>query len=113
MKIISNDQALRRHNNKFCTVTEYDIQDKDLDFAIIKITGRYPEERRVINIECKEVAYVHEGQGTIEINGKGHALKAGDLVLVEAGEKFCWEGNMTLFISCHHAFSLDQHHEVD
>ena len=113
MKIISNKQTIKKNNNEACVVTEYNVGDKELDFAVVKMTGRYPRERRVTNKECKEIVYIHEGQGKVEINGKECKLNAGDLVLIEAEEKFYWEGNMTLFISCHPAFTIEQHQEVD
>lgn len=90
-------------------MTDYEIGDPDIDFARIIIKGRYPDTGLVTNTQSKEVVYVHEGNGNIEINGEKYILKAGDLVLIEAGEKFYWDGNMTLFISCHPAFTVEQH----
>lgn len=113
MKIAYKKQMIERKNSENCVVTEYPMIDSDIDFAIVKIIGRYPEKRRVVNITCKEVVYVHEGKGTVEVNGEGYALSAGDLILIEAGEKFCWEGSMTLHISCHPPFNVDQHQYID
>lgn len=113
MKIILNNQKVKRNNNDVCVVTDYNVGDTELDFAIVTIMGRYPSERRVVNIECKEIVYIQTGQGKVEVNGNEHELNAGDLVLIEAGEKFYWAGNMTLFISCHPAFTVDQHQAVD
>jgi mannose-6-phosphate isomerase-like protein (cupin superfamily) len=113
MKILRNEQTINRNNSDGCVVTEYDVGDKEIDFAMVTITGRYPHEKRVINQECKEIVYIHEGKGRVEVDGKGYALSPGDVVLIEAGEKFYWEGHMTLFISCRPAFTVDQHQAVD
>ena len=113
MKKLSKHQSRLHKNSDLCVVTEYDMGDPELDFAIAKISGRYPAERYVTNTKCKEIAYIQEGAGKIEVNGVEHPLTAGDLVLIEAGEKFYWEGHMTLFMSCHPAFTIDQHQLVD
>lgn len=112
MKLISKEQSVLRRNSEICLVTEYEIGDSDLDFAIVTITGRYPGEGRVTNAQSKEIVYIHEGNGSVEVDGENYPLKAGDVVLIEAGEKFYWDGNMTLFISCHPAFTVEQHQRV-
>lgn len=112
MKIISRAQAVLRKNSEICLVTEYEMGDPDIDFAAAEITGRYPDKGRVTNTQSKEIVYIQEGTGTIEVDGKSYPLKAGDVLLIEAGEKFYWEGNMTLFISCHPAFTVEQHQRV-
>ncbi len=89
------------------------MDDQELDFAIVTLSGRYPEGRYAINTKCKEIVYIQEGAGKVDVNGEQHSLTAGDLVLIEAGEKFYWEGHMTLFISCHPAFTIDQHQLTD
>jgi len=113
MKIAYKKQILERNNSELCVVTEYPLLDSDIDFAIVKINGRYPESKRAVNLACKEIVYVHEGQGQVEVNGESYSLSAGDLVLIECGEKFIWEGRMMLHISCHPPFSVEQHQHVE
>jgi mannose-6-phosphate isomerase-like protein (cupin superfamily) len=112
MKIISKEQTVIRMNSDLCRVTEYEMGDPDLDFASVTISGRYPDAGRVTNTQCKEIVYIHVGNGNVEVEGKNYPLKAGDLVLIDAGEKFYWDGNMTLFISCNPAFTIEQHQLV-
>lgn len=112
MKIISKEQSILRQNSEVCLVTEYEIGDSDIDFATITLTGRYPAEGRVTNTQSKEIVYIHEGQGNIEVDGTNYPLKAGDVLLIEAGEKFYWNGNMILYISCYPAFTVEQHQRV-
>ena len=102
-----------RKNSDICVVSEYAILDKDLDFAIANISGRYPESRYAVNKLCKEIVYIQQGAGKIVVNGIDYELNMGDVVLIEAGEKFYWEGELTLCISCHPAFTVNQHQLVD
>jgi mannose-6-phosphate isomerase-like protein (cupin superfamily) len=113
MKISFKHQAVEKANSAACTVTEHDLNNAMLDAAIATIAGRYPDERQVVNQQCDELAYIFEGEGKIVINHEEHKLSAGDVVLIEAGEKYFWEGNMRLFLSCRPAWKKDQHKIVD
>ncbi|KTD24941.1 Uncharacterised protein [Legionella lansingensis] len=113
MKVIFKDQTTERKNSDRCIVTEYPIGAPHIDFAVVKIKGRYPDNRRTTNLVCQEIVYVHFGHGRVVVNEQETQLNAGDVVLIEAGEKYFWEGNMELFISCRPAFHIDQHQLVD
>lgn len=113
MKLSLKHQTTTKTNSTACTVIEHSLNNKMLDIAIAQIDGRYPDHRRVVNQECSELAYVFEGKGRIVVNNKEHHLNAGDAVLIEAGEKYFWEGNMQIFISCHPAWNKEQHLIVD
>lgn len=113
MKISFKHQASEKANSTTCSVTEHALNHEMLDVAIATITGRYPDERRIVNQQCDELAYLFEGKGKIVINHEEHKLSAGDVVLIEAGEKYFWEGNMKLFLSCRPAWNTDQHQVVD
>jgi mannose-6-phosphate isomerase-like protein (cupin superfamily) len=113
MKISLKNQTIERKNSDLCHVTEHPLDDSMLNFATIKLTGRYPDVKRATNQQCKELVYVHEGSGEVVVEGERYVLNAGDIVLIEAGEKYYWQGNMHLFISCHPAWTKDQHQLVD
>jgi len=113
MKISLKHQAIKKKNSEVCLVTEHSIGDEMIDFAIAKISGRYPDNQRVTNKLCKEIVYIQEGKGKVVVEGIEYVLQAGDVVLIEAGEKFYWEGNMSLFISCRPAFTPEQHQLVE
>ncbi|EHL32109.1 cupin domain-containing protein, partial [Legionella drancourtii] len=66
-----------------------------------------------MNKKCKELVYVQNGTGKVVVNNIEYLLNVGDVVLIEAGEKFYWEGNLTLSISCNPAFNIEQHQIVD
>lgn len=68
MKISFKHQAIEKTNSTVCSVTEYALNNEMLDAAIATIAGRYPDERRVINQQCDELAYVLEGEGKIVVN---------------------------------------------
>ncbi len=113
MKLSLKQQANKKINGNTCTVFEYALNSDMFDVAVVKITGRYPHERRVTNTACVELAYVCEGQGKIVINHVEQQLNIGDIVVIEAGEKYYWEGVMQLFISCRPAWNNEQHQIVD
>lgn len=113
MKISYRNQTVERKNSDVCVVTEYPIIDKDLDFAIVNVSGRYPNCKHAMNKKCKEIVYVQNGTGKVVVNDTEYLLNVGDVVLIEAGEKFYWEGNLTLCISCNPAFNIEQHQIVD
>ncbi|KTC86609.1 cupin domain-containing protein [Legionella brunensis] len=113
MKIALKQQTTERKNSEYCLVTEYPIGEKAIDFAVVKLSGRYPDERRASNLVCQEIVYIQKGNGRVVVEGKENILNAGDVVLIEPGEKYFWEGHMELFISCHPAFHIEQHQLVD
>jgi mannose-6-phosphate isomerase-like protein (cupin superfamily) len=113
MKIALKKQAIQKTNSKTCSVKEYPLNDDMLDITIATISGRYPNTGRIVNKECKELAYVQEGEGKIVINGKDTSLNMGDAIIIEAGEPYYWEGNMQLLLSCRPAWSVAQHQQID
>lgn len=87
MKVcLKADRKIKQPSSN-CTVTEYPLLgEKNIDFAIATLSGRYPENGFVINTLSKELAYVSEGVGKLVIEGKTIELKSGDVLLIEAGE---------------------------
>jgi|SRR5579872_3479554 len=113
MKIISKQESFERKNSDACIVTEYPMIDESIDFAIVHINGQYPLEKKAVNKKCKEMVYVEKGSGEVIVNDKKYLIHAGDVILIEAGEKFVWKGIMTLHISCRPAFTKEQHQIVE
>ena len=113
MKFISKNQTKIFKNSENCTAIEYPAGDKDINGAVIELTGRYPIKGRIVNLKCKELAYVIKGSGKIVVEGKEINLNEGDLILIEPGEKYFWEGNSKIFASCTPAWYLEQHKEVE
>lgn len=114
MKVVYKNQTKKFKNSENCFATEYRFNDcNDINGAIVEIAGRYPDKGRVLNLECKELAYVIKGTGKIVIEDKEVELQEGDLVLIESGEKYFWDGDLTMFVPCVPAWRPDQHQEVD
>jgi mannose-6-phosphate isomerase-like protein (cupin superfamily) len=113
MKFVKKESALKKSNSSTCTVVEYALNHPKFDVATTTISGRYPETRRASNVECAELAYVIAGNGKIVIDNETLLLNSGDVVLIEAGEKYYWEGSMQLLLSCNPAWHAEQHQLVD
>jgi len=113
MKLIHKNQTKTFKNSENCTAIEYPLGDKDINGAVVELTGRYPNKGRVVNLKCKELAYVIKGSGKIVIEGKEINLKEGDLILIEPNEKYFWEGKLRIFTSCLPAWYPEQHKEVE
>ena len=109
MKTCNGGQTIERKNSEHCVVTEFPIKDHDINFAIVKVLSRYPDSGFATNTVSKEIIYVQEGTGKVVVNDVGYALIKGDVVLISPNEKFYWDGNMTLHISCTPAFTPEQH----
>lgn len=113
MRIIYKNQTKVFKNSDACTAIEYPLDDKDINGAVIELNGRYPIKGRAMNLECKEMAYVIKGSGKVAVEGKEIKLNEGDLVLINPGEKFFWEGNLTMFMPCTPAWNHEQYKEVE
>jgi mannose-6-phosphate isomerase-like protein (cupin superfamily) len=113
MKISLKHQSLEKKSSDACVITEHPLEDEMINVAIAKVTGRYPATGNTLNQICKELAYIYEGTGKVVVNSKEQVVKAGDVVLIEPGEKFHWEGNMSIFISCTPAWTKDQNIMVE
>ena len=92
---------------------EYNIEDKDINYCIVDINGRFPKQKWAVNRRCKEMAHVLSGAGIICVEGKVYNLKQDDVVLIDINEKYYWEGNFRLGIPCSPAWYPAQHEEID
>ncbi len=101
-------------NSKDCTVWEYVVPTERFSFATTLIDGRYPDEKRVTNLECEEIYYVISGSGTVYSEKGIFNLEAGDLYFFEQGEKYYVEGdNLFLVLVNAPKWTPDQHEIVD
>ena len=113
MKIVKTSEAKKRRNSSVCTAIEYPLDDEDINCAVIKLSGRYPDKGRVVNKKCKELVYVVEGDGKLVVEGKEIRLKEGDQVLIEPGERYYFKGDMKFVVPCVPAWYAEQHQEVE
>ena len=92
---------------------EYNINDKDINYCIAEINGRFPTEKRAVNRKCKEMAHILKGSGRIVVEGIEYLVKEDDVVLIYPNERYYWEGNLKLGIPCSPAWTHEQHEIVD
>ena len=102
MKHVSKENALVIKNSDTSSLLEYSValSDRDIDFAINNIDGRYPERGYCTNKVCKELVYVLSGDGSLNKQEESVSFRQGDLLLIEAGEVYYWEGHCELIMSC-------------
>ncbi len=112
MKIVKIDQV-KIFNAANCVVLEYPLEYPDINGSVAKISGRYPENGFAVNEVCRELGYVINGKGSIGTEDQELELGEGDLVAIEPGEKFYWQGNFTLFLPCAPAWNPGQHKFID
>ena len=55
MKEAKLEQAKEFKNSDSCIALEYPLGDKDINAAVVKLNGRYPEKGMAVNTECKEI----------------------------------------------------------
>lgn len=114
MKITKFAESKEFKNPGSCVVNEYPLHWKELNIALAKITGREPAKGFEMNLECKEACYIISGKGTI-ITGDGNkqSFVKGDIVYIEAGEKYYWEADCEMLIPCTPAWTIRQHKYID
>lgn len=90
------------------------MEDPDINGAIAKISGKYPDSGFVVNEECKELLYVISGTGKLTTKDESVELNPGDQVLIDQGELFRYEStqNLVVLAACSPAWRPEQHKEV-
>ena len=110
MKIVQSDRAKIVVNSDTSKLLEYAIElnDKDVDFCINTISGRYPEKGYCTNEKCKEICYVLEGNGTINKKEEKIQFNQGDVILIDKEEVYYWDGNCEIIMICTPAWYKEQ-----
>ena len=101
MKIVKSSDAQIIKNSDTSNLLEYSIglNDKDIDFCINTINGRYPKKGYCTNEKCKEICYILEGKGT---------LNKKDVILIDKEEIYYWNGNCKIMMICTPAWYKEQ-----
>jgi mannose-6-phosphate isomerase-like protein (cupin superfamily) len=113
VKIVRKQETVPHQNNEVCEAFAFPTNDKDISVALIELTGRYPTKGTVLNEKCKELAYVIKGSGKLVVENKEVLVEEGDLVSIDPGEKYFWDGNLTLLVLCVPAWYPEQHKESE
>lgn len=111
MKIIRANDAEKQKYAETSSVLEYStlLDEKNLDFCINQVTGRYPMEGYCSNLEVEELCYVLDGAGTIYKKGDEPIhFGAGDVIFIHKKDIYYWEGDFKIGIVCSPAWSKEQ-----
>ena len=110
MKIVKSSDAQIIKNRDTSKLLEYSIclNDKDIDFCINTISGRYPQKGYCTNEKCKEICYILEGTGTLNKKDESINFEKGDVILIEKEEIYYWNGNCKIIMICTPAWNKEQ-----
>ncbi len=113
MDIIRGSEKRTIRAAKTTVIHEYDTRDAFISGATAEINGRYPEKGYVVNKTHKELVYVISGQGAyLTPEGITH-IAEGDVIFVDHGDVYAWEGSMTFFMTTAPRFDPEQHILID
>lgn len=109
MEYVAKQDAISHANSSNCIVHEYPMTNEEMNIGVAEITGRYPDQGYALNHQCIEMGYVVKGSGKLVTETQSVNLSEGDVILIPAGEKYYWEGTMTVVLPCTPAWSPEQH----
>lgn len=110
--IVKRDQSVKYQNGPACVAYEYPTGTDNINIALIKITGRYPDKGLVWNEEVTELIYVVSGQGKFVLEGREYKLEEGDTVSIPPKQKYFFDGTLELVISCSPAWHPEQYRHL-
>lgn len=112
--LIKKNQSKKIENSKDCTVWEYESPSELFSFATALINGRYPEEKRSVNLGCEEIYYVLSGSGIVHSEFGDFKIEQGDLYFFKKGEKY-WVEAQNLFLGLVNApkWTPEQYKNID
>lgn len=112
--LVKKFQSKKVENSKDCVVWEYEYPSKLFSFATALINGRYPDKKRVTNLECEEIYYVVSGSGVVHSEFGDFKIEQGDLYFFKKGEKYWVEGkNLFLVLVNAPKWTTKQHKNID
>jgi mannose-6-phosphate isomerase-like protein (cupin superfamily) len=110
MQHITKTSSVQHKNGTNCTVQEYEFKDeKDINAAIIEISGRYPDSGYVYNEICKEEVYVIDGSGKVTTPETSIQVTKGDMILIHPNDRYYYDGQLTIMAVCTPAWYPEQH----
>lgn len=97
-------------NSETCEGVAYSDEPAPVDLAVIDINGRYPETGWAVNRTVHEIVYVKRGMGSLATRGgEDVSIAEGSVVSIVPGERFAWDGDMTLVMACSPPFNTEQY----
>jgi len=110
MKVWPEGSGFAFSNSAECFGESFDVLNAPLNLARITIGSRYPEEGYLYNLEAHEMVYVVTGSGSLHTpDSDTQKLSAGDAIYLEPGQRFAWDGDMSIVTACSPAFENSKH----
>lgn len=110
MKTVRQEEAKVLANSSTSELLEYSIalNEKNMDFCINTIRGRYPEKGYCSNQVCQELCYILEGEGSINKENEKITFKKGDIIFIDKQEIYYWDGDCKIIMVCNPAWYKEQ-----
>ncbi len=109
MIIIQSSETNKVQASPTTALWEFPINEDAISGAIAEIKDRYPEKGFAVNKKSKELAFVLSGSGYAITPIIKRPISVGDLIFLDKGESFAWEGALTLFMANTPKFDPKQH----
>jgi mannose-6-phosphate isomerase-like protein (cupin superfamily) len=109
MEYVKHESAVKHANSPNCTVYEYPMKNGEMNIGVAEIINRYPDEGYALNHQCSEMGYIVKGSGRLVTETGEVYLGVGDVVYIPRGEKYFWEGNLTVILPATPAWHPEQH----
>ncbi|MFH1280922.1 MAG: cupin domain-containing protein [Candidatus Beckwithbacteria bacterium] len=113
MQLIKKNNKHKFSPYKGTIVWEYPTDNPDINGAVVEINGRYPDKGRVVNHKCQELVYVVKGKGRLVCEGKPTLFEKGDILIIDSGEKYYWQGDFTACVSNAPKWTPEQHETLE
>lgn len=108
MAIYKKFSEVRVYRGKTHISYEYDFDNKDINYALVKIKGRYPTEGYLINKISTECNQILKGKAIVWVDGKIYHVKKNDVIIITPSEKYYWKGNVLVNAPCSPPWTLEQ-----
>lgn len=112
MIVSKANTAVPFENSPACEGVSYGGTGEDIDGALIRVDGRYPDSGFLVNEQSKELVYITSGSGRLLARDGGHDFTSGDVIFIDNREEFAWSGTFEGFFATSPRFDPTQHREV-
>jgi hypothetical protein len=108
MQIVKSSESIKKAGFGSYEVAEYPMEADTVDVCTVRVFGRVPETGYKMNGISGTVCYVVTGSGRVN----GANVSAGDAFSISKGEKYYFDGEFTMTMSCAPAWRPEQASEV-
>lgn len=94
---------------------DYNTEDQDINFVVIKLNGRIPKTGYQVNTNCKALYYILKGSGVLYNKKNVQEIKfsQGDVIVIDKEECYAFEGDFEAAVSNTPAWTIEQHKYVN